>query len=97
MLLNINTIIEPMSMPIFTGILGWSPDAVESLLAEVRKELSDVDSMHAYMTLYRSPAFPISSCITHLQLLTGDRHTVYAQKPRGEHSSGSSIRSSERG
>ncbi|KAI0907064.1 S-adenosyl-L-methionine-dependent methyltransferase [Ustulina deusta] len=75
MLLNINTIIEPMSMPIFTGILGWSPDAVESLLAEVRKELSDVDSMHAYMTL----------------------HTVYAQKPRGEHSSGSSIRSSERG
>ncbi|KAI0805280.1 S-adenosyl-L-methionine-dependent methyltransferase [Xylaria sp. FL0064] len=75
MLSNINKILEPMSMPIFTRYLGWSPEAVESLLDEVRKELADVEAMHAYMTLY----------------------TIYAQKPRGEYSSGSSIRSSEHG
>ncbi|KAI1367762.1 S-adenosyl-L-methionine-dependent methyltransferase [Xylaria arbuscula] len=72
---NLNIILEPISMPIFTEILGWTPDAVESLLADVRKELADVDGMHGYMTLF----------------------TVYAQKSRGEFSSGSSIRSSERG
>ncbi|KAI8952413.1 hypothetical protein F4801DRAFT_230359 [Xylaria longipes] len=72
MALNINTILEPMSLPIFTGVLGWSPDALESLLIEVRKEIADV-KMHAFMTLF----------------------TVYAQKPRGEGSSGSSVRSAE--
>ncbi|KAI0460549.1 S-adenosyl-L-methionine-dependent methyltransferase [Xylaria acuta] len=72
MALNINTILEPMSMPIFTGVLGWSPDALESLLTDVRKEIADV-RMHAFMTLF----------------------TVYAQKPRGESSSGSSVRSAE--
>ncbi|KAI1172160.1 S-adenosyl-L-methionine-dependent methyltransferase [Nemania sp. FL0916] len=74
MSLNINTILEPLSMPIFTGVLGWTPDAVKSLLTEVRKDLANVE-MHAYMTLF----------------------TVYAQKPRGESSSGSSTRSSEHG
>ncbi|KAI1751502.1 S-adenosyl-L-methionine-dependent methyltransferase [Xylaria castorea] len=72
MALNINTILEPMSLPVFTGVLGWSPDALESLLTEVRKEIADV-RMHAFMTLF----------------------TVYAQKPRGESSSGSSVRSAE--
>ncbi|KAI0544368.1 S-adenosyl-L-methionine-dependent methyltransferase [Xylaria curta] len=51
MALNINTILEPMSLPVFTGVLGWSPDALESLLTEVRKEIADV-RMHAFMTLY---------------------------------------------
>ncbi|GAW21702.1 hypothetical protein ANO14919_112260 [Xylariales sp. No.14919] len=74
MAMNINTILEPMSMPVFTEVLGWNPDAVQSLLAEVRREIADVD-MHAYMTLF----------------------TVYAQKPRGEYSSSSSVRSSEHG
>ncbi|KAI1743903.1 S-adenosyl-L-methionine-dependent methyltransferase [Xylaria scruposa] len=72
MALNINTILEPMSLPVFTGVLGWSPDALESLLTEVRKEIADV-RMHAFMTLF----------------------TVYAQKPRGESSSASSVRSAE--
>lgn len=51
---NFSTILEPLSMPIFTETLGWSPDAVESLLGEFRKELANVDSMHVYMTLYDS-------------------------------------------
>ncbi|KAJ2999177.1 hypothetical protein NUW58_g88 [Xylaria curta] len=51
MALNINTILEPMSTPIFTGVLGWTPEDLESLLAEVRRELADV-KMHAFMTLY---------------------------------------------
>lgn len=51
MAMNINTIIEPMSMPIFTKVLGWSPEALQSLLAEVREEIADL-KMHAYMTLY---------------------------------------------
>ncbi|KAI0486769.1 S-adenosyl-L-methionine-dependent methyltransferase [Xylaria cf. heliscus] len=72
MALNINTILEPMSMPVFTDVLGWSPDALESLLTEVRKELADV-KMHAFMTLF----------------------TVYAQKPRGQSSCASSVRSAE--
>jgi hypothetical protein len=55
MAMNINIILEPMSMPIFTEVLGWSPDALESLLDEVRKEIADL-KMHAYMTLYA--AFP---------------------------------------
>ncbi|KAI0182289.1 S-adenosyl-L-methionine-dependent methyltransferase [Xylaria flabelliformis] len=42
MALNINTILEPMSLPVFTGPLGWSPDALESLLTEVRKEIADI-------------------------------------------------------
>ncbi|KAI3337232.1 S-adenosyl-L-methionine-dependent methyltransferase [Xylariaceae sp. AK1471] len=70
--LNINTILEPLSMPVFTEILGWSPEALRSLLAEVRKDVSDV-RVHAFMTLF----------------------TVYAQKPRGESSSASSVRSAE--
>ncbi|KAI1421657.1 S-adenosyl-L-methionine-dependent methyltransferase [Xylaria sp. FL1777] len=49
---NITTSIEPICTPIFTQTLGLSPDAVESLLADVRKEIADVDNMHAYMTLF---------------------------------------------
>ncbi|KAI1203250.1 S-adenosyl-L-methionine-dependent methyltransferase [Nemania serpens] len=74
MAMNINTLIEPLSMPVFTKVLGWSPEALQSLLAEVREEIADVN-IHAYMNLF----------------------TVYAQKPRGESSSCSSVRSSELG
>ncbi|KAI8628762.1 S-adenosyl-L-methionine-dependent methyltransferase [Xylariaceae sp. FL1651] len=74
MALNINTILEPLSMPIFTGVLEWSPDTLQSLLTEVRKEIADL-KIHAFMTLL----------------------TVYAQKPRGESSSASSVRSAEPG
>lgn len=71
---NLNIILEPISMPVFMGILGWSRDQLDSLLHEVRKEIADTN-LHAFMTL----------------------HTVYAQKPRGESSAGSSVRSSELG
>ncbi|KAJ8133288.1 hypothetical protein O1611_g329 [Lasiodiplodia mahajangana] len=50
MAMNINIILEPMSMPIFIKILGWSQEDIESLLTEVRKEIADLQ-MHAYMTL----------------------------------------------
>jgi len=50
MALNINIILEPMSMPIFTEVLGWPAEALRSLLAEVREELADV-GIHAFMTL----------------------------------------------
>ncbi|KAI1108930.1 S-adenosyl-L-methionine-dependent methyltransferase [Nemania sp. NC0429] len=65
MAMNINTIIEPLSVPIFVKVLGWSPDALQSLLAEVRAEIADV-KMHAYMTLYtvyaQRPREESSSC-----------------------------------
>ncbi|KAI1125067.1 S-adenosyl-L-methionine-dependent methyltransferase [Nemania abortiva] len=48
---NINIILEPMSNPVFIQILGWTPDAVQSLLSEVKKEIADL-RMHAYMTLF---------------------------------------------
>ncbi|KAI0526402.1 S-adenosyl-L-methionine-dependent methyltransferase [Xylaria bambusicola] len=50
--LNVSKILEPMSMPIFTEALGWTPEAVKSLLAEVLKELADADHVHAYLTLF---------------------------------------------
>ncbi|KAI0115871.1 S-adenosyl-L-methionine-dependent methyltransferase [Nemania sp. FL0031] len=49
--MNINIILEPMSVPIFIDTLKWAPKDLRSLLAEVRKEIADVN-MHAYMTLY---------------------------------------------
>ncbi|KAI1324271.1 S-adenosyl-L-methionine-dependent methyltransferase [Xylariaceae sp. FL0255] len=47
---NIGIILEVMSMPIFAGVLGWSPDAVSGLVAEVRKEISNRNT-HTFMTL----------------------------------------------
>jgi hypothetical protein len=56
---NIHTILEPMSMPIFTEILEWSPEALRSLLTEVHKELADV-RVHAFMTLSVPPFLSIT-------------------------------------
>ncbi|KAJ4006602.1 hypothetical protein NW752_002549 [Fusarium irregulare] len=43
-------IIEPLTMPVFTQGLGWTPDQVHALLAEVRKEISNT-KYHSFMTL----------------------------------------------
>ncbi|KAI0396951.1 S-adenosyl-L-methionine-dependent methyltransferase [Xylariaceae sp. FL0594] len=50
MAMNINNIIEPMSMPIFTEVLRWPPEEVRDLLAEVRQDIADV-GIHSFMTL----------------------------------------------
>lgn len=88
MAMNINIILEPMSMPIFTEVLGWSPDALGSLLAEVRKEIADV-KMHAYMTLYaafpspRVVVLPIYECLREIDLPFTPRNPV--ENPRQVH------------
>lgn len=43
-------VLEPLSMPIFTQALGWTPDQVKSLLVDVRKEIANT-RYHSYMTL----------------------------------------------
>lgn len=63
MLTNINIILEPISVPVFMGILGWSRDELDLLLTEVRKEVADTN-MHAFMTLYGSTP-PIRSWNPH--------------------------------
>ncbi|KAI1809928.1 S-adenosyl-L-methionine-dependent methyltransferase [Poronia punctata] len=47
---NTNRILEAMSMPIFTEVLGWTPEALRSFLTEVRKDLVDV-RFHTFVTL----------------------------------------------
>ncbi|KAI3572941.1 hypothetical protein IWW34DRAFT_758251 [Fusarium oxysporum f. sp. albedinis] len=43
-------ILEPLTMPVFTQALGWSPDEVKSFLVDVRKEISNTQ-YHSFMTL----------------------------------------------
>lgn len=43
-------ILEPLSMPVYTQALGWTPDEVKTFLAEVRKEIGDT-KYHSFMTL----------------------------------------------
>ncbi|KAI1344185.1 hypothetical protein F5Y15DRAFT_411035 [Xylariaceae sp. FL0016] len=50
MMANILDIVDIISLPIFTNILGWSPEALENLLVDVRKEVQD-PNIHTFMTL----------------------------------------------
>ncbi|KAH8883184.1 S-adenosyl-L-methionine-dependent methyltransferase [Thozetella sp. PMI_491] len=43
-------IIEPLTIPVFTSALGWTPDRTHELLAEVKSEIGDTH-YHSYMTL----------------------------------------------
>ncbi|KAK2469366.1 hypothetical protein H9L39_19083 [Fusarium oxysporum f. sp. albedinis] len=43
-------ILEPLTIPVFTQALGWSPDEVKSFLVDVRKEISNTQ-YHSFMTL----------------------------------------------
>ncbi|KAM0396978.1 hypothetical protein ACHAQC_004505 [Fusarium culmorum] len=43
-------ILEPLSMPVFTQGLGWTPEQVQALLAEVRREIGNT-KYHSFMTL----------------------------------------------
>ncbi|UPK99475.1 hypothetical protein LCI18_010410 [Fusarium solani-melongenae] len=43
-------ILEPLSMPVFTQALGWTPDEVKTFLVEVRKEIGNTQ-YHSFMTL----------------------------------------------
>ncbi|RFU24243.1 hypothetical protein B7463_g12096, partial [Scytalidium lignicola] len=47
---NWKAILEPLTMPVFTGALGWTPEQVKSLLLEVRNEIDDT-RYHSFMTL----------------------------------------------
>ncbi|KAI1634786.1 S-adenosyl-L-methionine-dependent methyltransferase [Biscogniauxia mediterranea] len=47
---NYMTIIEALSLPIFTEILGWSRQAFDSLLVDVKKDIGD-PRIHSFMTL----------------------------------------------
>lgn len=68
--MNVNTILEPISFPIFTEVLKWSPEELQKLLAEVRKDIADLE-IHAFMTLYSPPSpFPSMILLSHIQVLT---------------------------
>ncbi|KAF5017372.1 hypothetical protein F66182_10703 [Fusarium sp. NRRL 66182] len=43
-------VIEPLTMPVFTQALGWSPEEVKSFLVDVRKEIGNTQ-YHSFMTL----------------------------------------------
>lgn len=43
-------ILEPLSMPVFTQALGWTPDEVKTFLVDVRKEIGNT-KYHSFMTL----------------------------------------------
>ncbi|KAK2469676.1 hypothetical protein H9L39_18491 [Fusarium oxysporum f. sp. albedinis] len=43
-------VLEPLTMPVFTQALGWSPDQVKSFLVDVRKEIGNTQ-YHSFMTL----------------------------------------------
>jgi hypothetical protein len=43
-------ILEPLTIPVFTQALGWSPDEVKSFLVDVRKEIGNTQ-YHSFMTL----------------------------------------------
>ncbi|KAI1085556.1 hypothetical protein F5B20DRAFT_575068 [Whalleya microplaca] len=47
---NFLTIIDVLSLPLFTGPLGWTQEALESLLVDVRKDVADT-RIHSFMTL----------------------------------------------
>ncbi|KAI8719828.1 hypothetical protein NCS52_00765000 [Fusarium sp. LHS14.1] len=43
-------ILEPLSMPVFTQALGWTPEEVKTFLVDVRKEIGNTQ-YHSFMTL----------------------------------------------
>ncbi|EEU48983.1 uncharacterized protein NECHADRAFT_75695 [Fusarium vanettenii 77-13-4] len=43
-------ILEPLSMPVFTQALGWTPEEVKTFLLDVRKEIGNTQ-YHSFMTL----------------------------------------------
>ncbi|KAJ4245552.1 hypothetical protein NW762_014061 [Fusarium torreyae] len=43
-------ILEPLTMPVFTQALGWTPDEVKSFLVDVRREIGNT-KYHSFMTL----------------------------------------------
>jgi hypothetical protein len=47
---NISGAIDVITLPLFSGVLGWSEQAVESLLIDVQKDVSDT-SLHGFFTL----------------------------------------------
>ncbi|KAL2675684.1 hypothetical protein Neosp_011874 [[Neocosmospora] mangrovei] len=43
-------ILEPLTMPVYTQALGWTPEEVKTFLADVRKEIGNTQ-YHSFMTL----------------------------------------------
>ncbi|KAF5664741.1 hypothetical protein FHETE_7013 [Fusarium heterosporum] len=48
-------ILEPLTMPVFTQALGWSPEQVKTFLSDVRKEIGNT-KYHSFMTLAQKPS-----------------------------------------
>ncbi len=47
---NWMAIIEPLTIPVLTGALSWTPEQAQALVAEVKQEIGDTN-YHSYMTL----------------------------------------------
>jgi hypothetical protein len=47
---NVQGVIEPLTIPIFVGVLGWSEEAAQSLLRQVLKDVVDTEQ-HSFMPL----------------------------------------------
>lgn len=56
---NWRTILEPLTMPVFTNALGWTEDEVRALCKEVNREIGDT-RYHSFMTLYEPFTFSCS-------------------------------------
>ena len=54
---NWMAVIEPLTIPVFTSALGWTPDQTHALLAEVKSEIGDT-RYHSFMTLSVDPSTP---------------------------------------
>lgn len=47
---NVSNVVDVITLPIFTGVLGWTQPDVESLLADVQRDVGDT-RLHAFFTL----------------------------------------------
>ncbi|KAM0813277.1 putative Tam domain methyltransferase [Seiridium cardinale] len=50
MSINVQGVVDPITVPIFLGILGWTEEAVQALLGQVFKDIVDTN-LHAFMPL----------------------------------------------
>ncbi|KAK9426759.1 hypothetical protein SUNI508_00286 [Seiridium unicorne] len=50
MSINVQGVVDPITVPIFLGILGWTEEAVQALLSQVFKDIVDTN-LHAFMPL----------------------------------------------
>ncbi len=88
---NWMAVIEPLTIPVFTSALGWTPDQTHALLAEVKSEIGDT-RYHSFMTLsvdlptptLPSPVVLVRDYVICLGSFSHFPHsmTLYARKPK---------------